>query len=56
MRNTLITVDSEWASRSVPPSVEFGGFGAGAIRVGCEVAMGVEMDDTVLRPFADPQT
>jgi site-specific DNA-cytosine methylase len=29
-----------------------GGYSAGAVSVGCEVAMGVEMDDKVLRPFA----
>ena len=29
-----------------------GGYSAGAVTVGCEVAMGVEMDDKILRPFA----
>ena len=29
-----------------------GGYAAGAISVGCEVGMGVEIDDRILRPFA----
>ena len=29
-----------------------GGYSAGAVSVGCEVALGVEIDDKVLRPFA----
>ena len=29
-----------------------GGYSVGAISVGCEVVMGVEMDDSIVRPFA----
>ena len=29
-----------------------GGYSAGAISIGCEVEVGVEMDDKILRPYA----
>ena len=56
MCNTLITLHTynkiKMSFRVCDAFCGVGGFSAGAIRAGCEVAMGVEMDDRTLRPFA----